>query len=113
MFSLLQEAIAQNKLLEEQCLEIKAAITLQKDIPPQVLLQKPVVLNDALGRIAPFHLEFINSPEALLAVLRVRFQNVGKHRINQLLFELRNSKTQSEIDFTGPWERAFLVRHTS
>ena len=34
-----------------------------QEIPPQVLLSTPVVLLDACGRIAPFHLEFIDSAE--------------------------------------------------
>ncbi|KAL8964123.1 MAG: hypothetical protein Q9183_004682 [Haloplaca sp. 2 TL-2023] len=38
-------------------------------IPGQVERQQPVYLNDALRRYSPFHLEFINSPEALLGVL--------------------------------------------
>jgi hypothetical protein len=34
------------------------------NIPPQVMLDKPVILNDALGRPNPFRLNFIQSKKA-------------------------------------------------
>ena len=57
----MEDLIAQNNRLEIHVLEIKASIKTQNEAPPQILLQRPVVLYDALGRIAPFHLEFISS----------------------------------------------------
>ena len=36
----------------------------QTQIPPQVLLQQPVVFRDALDRVTPVHLDFIDSAEA-------------------------------------------------
>jgi hypothetical protein len=35
----------------------------QTQIPPQVLLQQPVVFRDALDRVTPVHLDFIDSAE--------------------------------------------------
>lgn len=43
--------------------ELKTMFKNSQEIPPQVLLSTPVVLLDACGRIAPFHLEFIDSAE--------------------------------------------------
>ena len=43
--------------------EILTVIEMDKEIPAQVLLSKPVILLDARGRSAPFHLEFIDSTE--------------------------------------------------
>jgi len=40
-----------------------AVVNLHKGIPAQVQLSSPVTLNDACGRRAPFHLEFISSYE--------------------------------------------------
>lgn len=68
-----------------------------------------MILLDALGRIAPFHLEFITSADALLAVLKVRFKNVGSNRVQRLLFDLRQVGKKNEIDFFAPWETVFLV----
>lgn len=102
--------LTQNQRLEGHILELKALVNSQKNVPPQIMLQRPVVLHDALGRIAPFHLEFISSAEALLAVLRVRFEQVGADRVRRLMFDLRETSMQKHIDIFGPWEQAFLVR---
>lgn len=53
-----------------------AVVSLQARIPPQLdrfWTQEPVMLEDALGRVTPFHLEFIDSwevgPMSLLYVV--------------------------------------------
>ena len=43
-----------------------------QEVPAQVLLSKPVVLLDARGRYAPFHLEFIESAEVYASSSRFR-----------------------------------------
>jgi hypothetical protein len=40
-----------------------AQLHVQTQIPPQVLFQQPVVFRDALDRVTPFHLDFIDSAE--------------------------------------------------
>jgi hypothetical protein len=40
-----------------------AQFRFQTQIPPQVLLQQPVVFRDALDRVTPVHLDFIDSAE--------------------------------------------------
>jgi hypothetical protein len=105
----IKDLMAQNNSLETHILEIKAAVKIQNEVPPQILLQRPVVLNDALGRIAPFHLEFISSVEALLAVLKIRFKNVGLKKISLLEFELRERRQQKRIILQAPWETVFMV----
>lgn len=40
-----------------------AQFRFQTKIPPQVLLQQPVVFRDAFNRVTPVHLEFIDSAE--------------------------------------------------
>lgn len=43
--------------------DISTIARVRQAIPAQVQLSTPVVLLDAGGRCAPFHLEFINSAE--------------------------------------------------
>lgn len=53
---------------------------IQRFIPSilgQIQRQQPVYLIDAFNKESPFHLEFIRSLDALLAVLKVNFQTSG------------------------------------
>lgn len=50
--------------------DIHTIIRVDKEIPTQVLLSKPVILLDACGRSAPFHLEFIDSAEVRVSYSR-------------------------------------------
>jgi hypothetical protein len=105
-----EELKFQNQCLEQHILEVKATVQMQRNLPPQVLLQQPVILHDALGRIAPFHLEFINSAAALKAVLKVRFQHVGLRKVITNEYGLRDANRQTDIDISKPWETALVVR---
>ena len=56
-----------------------------QEVPPQVLLSEPVVLLDACGRYAPFHIEFIDSFEVYITIFKFRFSAaaiayIGFHR---------------------------------
>ena len=62
-----------------------------------MLLQQPVVLHDALGWIAPLHLEFIGSVAAFLAVLKIRFEHVGRPKVTRLELDLCDFASQSPI----------------
>ena len=73
-------------------------------LPPQVLLQKPVMFLDALDRLAPIHLEWINSYEAFLAVLKVRFKHVGLKMVENGEFALQATKTKRDVDLNRPWD---------
>jgi hypothetical protein len=99
----------QNQRLEDHVREIKASIQLRQDVPPQILLQQPVILHDAIGRIAPFHLEFISSAAAFTAVLKVRFQHRGQRKIMAQEWTLREARKQNTINIDKPWETVFLV----
>jgi hypothetical protein len=96
-----------NKILQNSLREIKCS--LQISMPPQVLLQHPVILHDALGQIAPVHLDFIDSPEAFLAVLEIRFRYRGSRKIRCREFDLRDAARQNQIDLQRPWKRVFMV----
>ena len=98
---LLQEVSALQQLLQLQ---------LQRELPPQVPLQKPVVLLDACGRVAPFHLEFINSAEAFIAVLKVRFMQSGVtvkglQKLDRSEFVLQDHRR--DLSLNKSWETVF------
>ena len=99
-----------NKLLQNSLRDIKCSIQIRNAIPAQVLLQQPVILHDALGQIAPVHLDFIDSAEAFMAVLEIRFQDRGSRKIRRKEFDLRDAARQNQIDLQKPWRRVFLVR---
>ena len=99
----------QNTTLLQHVLEVKNSLHTQRVLPSQVLLQQPVVLHDALGRIAPFHLEFIDSVAAFLAVLQIRFERVGRPKVTRLEFDLRDTARQSPIALKRVWQGVFRV----
>jgi len=73
------------------------------------LIQEPFILEDAVGRISPVHLQFINSWEAFDAVLDKRFQSVqGHQKIKNREYTLQEYATRREIRRTRLWEGAFL-----
>ncbi|KAI4131239.1 MAG: hypothetical protein LQ338_001332 [Usnochroma carphineum] len=80
-----------------------------KTVPGQIERQQPVVLNDALGRYAPFHLEFIRSPEALISVLSINFRRIGSasEKIQKNEFTIHDSRSKKDIDLTRPLEECF------
>lgn len=123
MFELLQETLTQNRglrrdmqdlkdqnhALVHHVVEMKEALRTQRFIPSQVLLQQPVILHDALGRIAPFHLEFIDSVAAFLAVLEIRFEHVGRQKISRLEFTFHDTVHQKQIALRRSWRNVFRV----
>ncbi|KAL8798929.1 MAG: hypothetical protein Q9182_006276 [Xanthomendoza sp. 2 TL-2023] len=99
--------ISMNLRVFQVVLEVQ---NLLKSMPGQVERQQPVYLNDALGRYAPFHLEFIRSKEALISVLSINFKWVGSasRMIMNGDFAIHDSRTQRDIDLNRPWEECFI-----
>lgn len=81
---------------------------LQDSLPPQVLLQKPVIFTDALDRIAPVHLEWITSWESFLVVLEIRFKDLGRSKIRRQEFTLRETATRRTITFFRPLDVSLM-----
>jgi hypothetical protein len=108
-----QQLLYQCSSLFEQIVQVKDTIKLQRSPPPQVLLQKPVILHDALGRIAHFHLDFINSFPAFMAVLRIRFETVGLQKIEREEFSLEEVARNRTINLKLPWNDVFRVSSSS
>jgi hypothetical protein len=117
MFQTLVDVVGQKEHLKRQndeliqlALEIKNILRTHHSLPPQVLLQQPVVLHDARGRSAPFHLEFITCREQFVAVLTLRFKATGPGKIIRGEFDLRDVHRRKELDLFRPWDAVFQVR---
>ena len=75
----------------------------------KTLIQEPFILEDAIGRLAPVHMQFVSSWEAFDAVLALRFQNFpGEQKIKRKEFVLQDHATNREIDRSFPWEASFV-----
>jgi hypothetical protein len=102
----------QNKQLMQGIEELRTMLYVQAAIPPQVLLQQPVILLDPLGKTVPFHLDFIDSSECFMAVLRARFSNAGVTRaglskLDNRDFSIQDSRRKRPIDVDQNWESVF------
>jgi hypothetical protein len=111
--SQLEEIDKHNKRLETHLIEVRMMVQAQQELPSQVLLRRPVILIDAFEENRfPFHLEFINSFEALFAVFMVRFKDKGAFAVDRLrrrMFVMYEQSKQKQIDMAGPWSKAFKV----
>lgn len=73
------------------------------------LTQEPFILEDALGRISPVHMQFITSWEAFDAVLDQRFRNIPGHsKILSKEYILQDHASRRDIAFHQQWEGTFL-----
>ncbi len=67
----------------------KAIMDIRRCLPSHLersLYQEPFILEDAIGRIAPVHMQFISSWQAFDSVLELRFQSTSHVRISSLPF---------------------------
>ena len=102
----------QNKQLLQSVEDLGQLMQVQNAIPPQVLLGQPVVLLDCFGKTAPFHLEFIDSIESFLAVMKIRFQQAGVKasgiaKLEDNEFSIRDTRREKFIDVSQPWPTVF------
>lgn len=72
-----RQLVSANERMAYELGQMRSVVQLQMEIPPQVHLQKPVIFLDACGKVSAFYLDFITCSEALLAVLKIRFQQHG------------------------------------
>ena len=74
----------------------------------QVARQQPVYLIDGLGRMSPFHLEFIRSKEALVAVIAANFKKYeADDKILNGEFVIEDSISKQDIDLNTDWDLCF------
>jgi hypothetical protein len=86
----------------------RMVLQMQTALPLQVQRQQPVYFLDACGFHAPFHLEFINSWEAFVAVLGIRFKHRGLRVIEKKQYVLEDANQQRVIDMARPFETCFF-----
>ncbi|KFX91475.1 hypothetical protein V490_05878 [Pseudogymnoascus sp. VKM F-3557] len=98
-YQLLQQQFETLQLIRQ----VSAEITLQHNIPRQVPLQEPVVFRDALDRVMPIHLDLINSAEAFIAVLKVRFKDIGSEKLDRNEYNLTDENQNRNLDMRKPW----------
>lgn len=102
----------QNKELMRNVQDLNRILRIHMSVPPQVLLRQPVMLLDAFGRIAPFHLDFIDSLEAFTAVLKVRFRQAGVKqtglsKLEKREFSIQETRRRRFVDLSKPWSTIF------
>ena len=102
----------QNKELMRNVQDLNRMLRIQMTIPPQVLLQQPVILLDAFGKIAPFHLDFINSLETFTAVLKIRFRQAGVKqaglsKLENQEFIIQETRRKKVLELSRPWPCVF------
>ena len=99
-----------NQQMAHDLRQMWSTVQAQLEIPPQIHLQRPVVLLDACGKISAFHLDFINSIEAFRAVLKIRFQQEGVRSSGIRMLDNSEFILQDQkgfIDLSKPWGRVF------
>ena len=96
------------KVLKSNLEIYELVFNMQANLPKQIERQQPVLFLDACARLSPFHLEFITSAEAFLAVLKVKFKDAGLRKIEKGQFTLEEASTKRTIDLGRPWHVCFL-----
>lgn len=90
----------------------KAVLSLQNMLPSHLertLIGEPFLLEDAIGRMSPVHLQFINSWSALETVLETRFRGIQGHdKVQSGEYVFQEHRTGLEISWGRNWEGAFM-----
>ena len=72
-------------------------------------IQEPLILTDALGRVALVHLELINTWEVLESVLAARFQNIpGERKVRDKEYALMDGGSLKDIERSSSFETSFF-----
>lgn len=104
--------VQQNKQLMQNIEDMRMMLQLQANVPPQVMLQQPVIFLDPFGKTAPFHLDFIDSSECFMAVLKARFSNAGVSsaslaKLDNHEFLIQDSRRGRPLDLKKKWPSVF------
>lgn len=101
-----------NEIIKEVCetsLETyRTVLKMQKSLPMQVEDQKPVYFTDACAFAARIDLTWINSWEAFLAVLGVRFKQRGLQIVEKKQYVLEDASSKIVIDSRKSFESCFF-----
>lgn len=83
-------------------------IDIQQRMPNQTgpcWIQEPATLTDALGRVSPIHLVFINSWEVFDSVLAARFLNLpGQKNLRRGEYALQSQDATRDLKRNQPFE---------
>lgn len=104
--------IQQNKQLLHSIEDLRSMLQTQSAVPPQVILQQPVILLDPFGKLAPFHMDFIDSSECFMAVLKARFRRngvtpAGLSKLENGDFLIQDTQRRRAIDLDKNWTAVF------
>ena len=102
----------QNRELLQTVRDMRNMLEMQARVPPQILMQQPVTLLDPLGKVTPFHLDFIDSSECFMAVLHTRFAKAGVGpggltKLDYGEFSIEDTGRKRQLDLTKPWSQVF------
>ncbi|KUJ09638.1 uncharacterized protein LY89DRAFT_597775 [Mollisia scopiformis] len=101
-----------NRIFRTNVATFEAVVAIQRVLPSHLersMFRDPFILEDAIGRISPVHMDFINSWEAFDAILRLRFQDVqGFKKVRNNEYILQEHTTKREIKRTRRWDLAFM-----
>jgi hypothetical protein len=67
-----------------------------------------MIFLDAMNRRTPIQLDWIQSTEAFLAVLKVHFRDNGLSKIEAGEYAIQATKTQKDINLDRPWNATFF-----
>ena len=109
--------VQQNKQLMQSIEDMRMMMQLQAKVPPQVPLQHPVLLLDPFGKTAPFHLDFVDSMDCFMAVLKARFSNAGVtsaglSKLDNHEFLIQDSRRRRPLDLKMSWASVFRPGQT-
>jgi hypothetical protein len=90
----------------------KVLLDIQSQVPREFKpcwIQEPVILTDALGRIAPIHIELVNSWGVFDSVLAARFIGLpGQRKIERKEVAFQDRHLARDIERSQSYEAYFL-----
>jgi hypothetical protein len=100
------------KLCKSTLINYKTLIDIQRTMPKQTgpcWIQEPVTLTDPLGRVAPIHLELINSWEVFEKVLDGRFLHLpGRKKLERREYALQDQDATADLERSRSFEECFI-----
>lgn len=87
-------------------------VDIQQRMPKQTgpcWIQEPITFTDPLGRVAPIHLELINTWEVFESVLAARFLNLrGQKKLQRREYALQGKDATADLERSRSFESCFV-----
>ncbi|KAH8592186.1 hypothetical protein B0O99DRAFT_689964 [Bisporella sp. PMI_857] len=104
IYAIVQKTYRMNVTIYSTVMSIKSLLPSYLE---RGLIDEPFILEDAIGRHTPVHLQFISSWEAFESVLEHRFRDTsGYQRVLDRQWALQELTTHRDIKRTTPWDKA-------